>query len=104
MIYIISKKYLKKTERILEIVEEEVKLDPIQLTINKLEILKNEKLWEKDEINLHFTKASNIIRKYLELSIMIVSITEKSIISKELNWSNKSLLSGKAFIKLRISI
>ena len=67
LIYIISKKYLKKTERVLEIVEEEVKLDPIQLTINKLEILKNEKLWEKDEINLHFTKASNIIRKYLEL-------------------------------------
>jgi len=66
-IYIISKKYLKKTERVLEIVEEEVKLDPIELTINKLEILKNEKLWEKDEINLHFTKASNIIRKYLEL-------------------------------------
>ena len=67
LIYIISKKYLKKTERVLEIVEEEVKLDPIELTINKLEILKNEKLWEKDEINLHFTKASNIIRKYLEL-------------------------------------
>ena len=66
-IYIISKKYLKKTERVLEIVEEELKLDPIELTINKLEILKNEKLWEKDEINLHFTKASNIIRKYLEL-------------------------------------
>ncbi len=67
LIYIISKKYLKKTERVLEIVEKEVKLDPIELTINKLEILKNEKLWEKDEINLHFTKASNIIRKYLEL-------------------------------------
>ena len=67
LIYIISKKYLKKTERVLEIVEEELKLDPIELTINKLEILKNEKLWEKDEINLHFTKASNIIRKYLEL-------------------------------------
>ena len=67
IIYIISKKYLKKTERVLEIVEEELKLDPIELTINKLEILKNEKLWEKDEINLHFTKASNIIRKYLEL-------------------------------------
>ena len=67
LIYIISKKYLKKTERVLEIVEEEVKLDPIELTINKLEILKNEKLWKKDEINLHFTKASNIIRKYLEL-------------------------------------
>ena len=67
IIYIISKKYLKKTERVLEIVEKEVKLDPIELTINKLEILKNEKLWEKDEINLHFTKASNIIRKYLEL-------------------------------------
>ena len=44
-----------------------MKLEPIELTINKLEILKNEKLWEKDEINLHFTKASNIIRKYLEL-------------------------------------
>ena len=67
IIYIISKKYLKKTERVLEIVEKEVKLEPIELTINKLEILKNEKLWEKDEINLHFTKASNIIRKYLEL-------------------------------------
>ena len=67
LIYIISKKYLKKTERVLEIVEKEVKLEPIELTINKLEILKNEKLWEKDEINLHFTKASNIIRKYLEL-------------------------------------
>ena len=67
IIYIISKKYLKKTERVLEIVEKEVKLDPIELTINKLEILKNEKLWEKDQINLHFTKASNIIRKYLEL-------------------------------------
>ena len=67
IIYIISKKYLKKTERVLEIAEKEVKLEPIELTINKLEILKNEKLWEKDEINLHFTKASNIIRKYLEL-------------------------------------
>ena len=67
LIYIISKKYLKKTERVLEIVEKEVTLEPIELTINKLEILKNEKLWEKDEINLHFTKASNIIRKYLEL-------------------------------------
>ena len=67
IIYIISKKYLKKTERVLKIVEKEVKLEPIELTINKLEILKNEKLWEKDEINLHFTKASNIIRKYLEL-------------------------------------
>lgn len=67
IIYIISKKYLKKTDRVLEIVEKEVKLEPIELTINKLEILKNEKLWEKDEINLHFTKASNIIRKYLEL-------------------------------------
>ena len=67
IIYIISKKYLKKTERVLEIVEKEVTLEPIELTINKLEILKNEKLWEKDEINLHFTKASNIIRKYLEL-------------------------------------
>ncbi len=67
IIYIISKKYLKKTERVLEIVEKEVKLEPIELTINKVEILKNEKLWEKDEINLHFTKASNIIRKYLEL-------------------------------------
>ncbi len=67
IIYIISKKYLKKTERVLEIVEKEVKLEPIELTINKLEILKNEKLWEKDQINLHFTKASNIIRKYLEL-------------------------------------
>ena len=72
LIYIISKKYLKKTERVLEIVEEELKLDPIELTINKLEILKNEKLWEKDEINLHFTKASNIIRKYLELKFNLV--------------------------------
>ena len=30
--------------------------------------------------------------------------TEKSIISKELNWSNNSLLSAKVFIELRISI
>tara|TARA_X000000950_G_scaffold57423_3_gene69205 strand:+ start:6721 stop:7554 length:834 start_codon:yes stop_codon:yes gene_type:complete len=67
MIYFLAKKYLKKTEIVSEIVEKEVKLDPIELTINKLDILKKEKLWKKDEINLHFTKASNIIRKYLEL-------------------------------------
>lgn len=84
LIYIISKKYLKKTERVLEIVEEEVKLDPIELTINKLEILKNEKLWEKDEINLHFTKASNIIRKYLELkfNFSALEIPTADILSK----------------------
>lgn len=84
IIYIISKKYLKKTERVLEIVEEEVKLDPIELTINKLEILKNEKLWEKDEINLHFTKASNIIRKYLELkfNFSALEIPTADILSK----------------------
>ena len=84
LIYIISKKYLKKTERALEIVEKEVKLDPIELTINKLEILKNEKLWEKDEINLHFTKASNIIRKYLELkfNFSALEIPTADILSK----------------------
>ena len=84
LIYIISKKYLKKTERVLEIVEEELKLDPIELTINKLEILKNEKLWEKDEINLHFTKASNIIRKYLELkfNFSALEIPTSDILSK----------------------
>ena len=84
LIYIISKKYLKKTERVLEIVEKEVKLDPIKLTINKLEILKNEKLWEKDEINLHFTKASNIIRKYLELkfNFSALEIPTADILSK----------------------
>ena len=84
LIYIISKKYLKKTERVLEIVEEELKLDPIELTINKLEILKNEKLWEKDEINLHFTKASNIIRKYLELkfNFSALEIPTADILSK----------------------
>ena len=84
IIYIISKKYLKKTERVLEIVEKEVKLEPIELTINKLEILKNEKLWEKDEINLHFTKASNIIRKYLELkfNFSALEIPTADILSK----------------------
>ena len=65
--YFLLKKYLKKTEKVLEIVEKELKLDPIELTVNKLETLKKEKLWEKDKINLHFTKVSNIIRKYLEL-------------------------------------
>ena len=84
LIYFMSKKYLKKTERVLEIVEKEVKLDPIELTINKLEILKNEKLWEKDEINLHFTRASNIIRKYLELkfNFSALEIPTADILSK----------------------
>ncbi len=84
LIYILYKKYLKKTERVLEIVEKEVKLEPIELTINKLEILKNEKLWEKDEINLHFTKASNIIRKYLELkfNFSALEIPTADILSK----------------------
>ena len=95
LIYIISKKYLKKTERVLEIVEKEVKLEPIELTINKLEILKNEKLWEKDEINLHFTKASNIIRKYLELkfnfSALEIPTADILLKYKEFNKDNFSI-------------
>tara|TARA_A100001035_G_scaffold279867_1_gene282698 strand:- start:1852 stop:2685 length:834 start_codon:yes stop_codon:yes gene_type:complete len=67
LIYVLVKKYLKKTDKKLEIVDKDVKLDPIELTINKLEILKKEELWKKGEINLHFTKTSNIIRKFLEL-------------------------------------
>lgn len=95
MIYFLVKKYLKKTERVLEIVEKEVKLDPIELTINKLDILKKEKLWKKDEINLHFTKASNIIRKYLELkfnfSALEIPTTDIILKYKEFNQDDFSI-------------
>tara|TARA_B100000989_G_scaffold74775_1_gene52818 strand:- start:626 stop:1459 length:834 start_codon:yes stop_codon:yes gene_type:complete len=95
LIYVLVKKCLKKTDKKLEIVNKEVKLDPIELTINKLEILKKEELWKKGEINLHFTKTSNIIRKFLELkfnfSALEIPTADIILKYKELNEDDFSI-------------
>ena len=64
-------------------------------------VLKKEKLWKKDEINLHFTKASNIIRKYLELkfNFSALEIPTADIILKYKEF-NKDDLSIKMLYKI----
>lgn len=72
--YVIYRRIQKKKALQGEVVEEKPNIPAHVLALNKLFVLEEEQLWQKGEIKLFYSKATEIIREYFELRYGIMAL------------------------------